>query len=267
MSQPIQTDAYWDEAADGYVATAEPFTGLFCRDAVDLAGIEPGMSLLDVATGPGALALAAEDAGAKVTAIDFSTGMIERLKARAADRNIEALRMDGQALDLPDRSFDRVCSVFGIPLFSDWRAGLAEMARVVKPDGLVVMGVADNPYGFGPNQLFAKARQNLWPDKPLDFGVPGMTALCAPDRIAAELSEVGLGSVEFHSRTHEFVLPGDVLGSGSPMVLSHPMIVGLSEPDRSRLIDEATRIADDWRDGDAIRIRGTALIAVASAGG
>lgn len=225
------------------------------------------MSLLDVATGPGALALAADDAGASVTAIDFSPGMIERLKARAADRNIEALRMDGQALDLPDGSFDRVCSVFGVPLFPDWRAGLAEMARVVKPDGLVILGVADNPYGFGPNQLFAKARQNLWPDRSLDFGVLGMTALCAPDRIAAELSDVGLGTVEFHSRIHEFALPGEMLGSGSPMVLSHPMIVDLIETDRSRLIDEAMRIAEDWRAGDAIRIPGTALIAVASAGG
>ena len=64
MAQPIQTAAYWDETADAYIVGAEPFTAQFCRDAVALAEIETGMSLLDIATGPGALALAAAAEGA-----------------------------------------------------------------------------------------------------------------------------------------------------------------------------------------------------------
>lgn len=119
MPLPIQTSEFWDDAADQYVASAEPFTAMFCEDAADLARIEPGLTLLDVATGPGALALAAARREAKATAIDFSQSMVGRLAARTDDLAIVARQMDGQALDLDDASFDRVCSVFGVPLFPD----------------------------------------------------------------------------------------------------------------------------------------------------
>jgi len=117
MSAPIQTAAFWDQSADGYIASAEPFTAQFCVDAMELAAIEPGMTLLDVATGPGALALAAARAGAVVTAIDFSETMVDRLRGRVGDLPVDAQCMDGQALALADASFDRACSVFGVPLF------------------------------------------------------------------------------------------------------------------------------------------------------
>lgn len=263
MAQPIQTASYWDETADGYIAGAEPFTALFCRDAVALAEIEPGMTLLDIATGPGALALAAAHAGARVTAIDFSQGMIDRLVARAAGLAIEARQMDGQALDLPSDHFDRVCSVFGIPLFPDWRGGLAEMVRVLHPGGRAVLGVAANPYGFGPNQLFAEARRALWPDQEIELGLPGMTALCSGDRLIAELERAGLENVVLHSASHDLTLPADILASDSPMIAANPLIVGLGAPQREAVITEAARNAEHWRFGDVIRMPSVAHLAVA----
>ncbi|GBH32142.1 class I SAM-dependent methyltransferase [Sphingobium xenophagum] len=264
MAQPIQTAAYWDETADAYVMGAEPFTGQFCRDAVVLADIEPGMSLLDIATGPGALALAVAAAGANVTAVDFSTGMIDRLTVRSAGLAIAAQQMDGQALDLPSDRFDRVCSVFGVPLFPDWRAGLAEMARVLRPGGLAVLGVAANPYGFGPNQLLAQARLTLWPDVAIDMGIPGMMVLDDGDRLIAALEAAGLVQVVLHSRTHDILLPADILGSDSAMIGSNPLIAGLSEDDRRAVIAQAETMLDRWREEDIIRMPGTAHLAVAT---
>jgi SAM-dependent methyltransferase len=264
MNQPIQTPAYWDQTADGYIASAEPFTARFCEDAVQLAGVEPGATLLDIATGPGALALAAQRAGAQVTAIDFSQTMIDRLTARAEQTGLVALRMDGQALDLPTGHFDCVCSVFGIPLFPDWRKGIAEMARVLRPGGIALLGVAGNPDGFGPNQLFAAARARCLPGLPVDHGLPGMALLCTADRVTAELHDAGLENVVIHSRTHDFILPAGLLESDSPMITAHPFILGLDDAQREAVIAEAKRLSETWRVGDTIRIPGTANIAVAS---
>lgn len=264
MTQPIQTSAYWEETASGYVANAEPFTALFCEDAVQLAEIEPGMTLLDIATGPGALALAAARSGARVIAIDFSQGMIDRLSSRSSGAAIDVRLMDGQALDLPSGAFDRVCSVFGIPLFPNWRAGLSEMVRVLKPGGRAVLGLAANPYGFGPNHLFAEARRAILPDQEIDIGLPGMTALCDAGRLVTELERAGLDSVVLHSRSHDIVLPTDVLTSDHPMIASNPLVIGLSDAELKAVVAEAKIIAEQWRRGSAIQMPGTAHIAVAT---
>lgn len=264
IAQPVQTAAYWDQTADAYITGAEPFTALFCRDAVALADILPGMTLLDIATGPGALAIAAAEAGARVTAIDFSPVMIDRLRARSASLEIEAVRMDGQALDLPSDHFDRVASVFGIPLFPDWRAGLAEAARVLRPGGRAVIGVADNPYGFGPNQLFAEARLALFPGKAIDIGIAGMTVLDDADRMIAALRDAGFEKIELHSRTHEIFIDAALLSPENMMVASNPLIVGLGATARDAVVDVARELAERWRDGDVIRMPGTARLAVAT---
>ncbi len=90
--------------------------------------------MLDIACGAGALALVAARDGAQILATDFSPGMVAAVLSHGLP-NVDALVMDGQALDLPDACFDAAFSIFGIMLFPDWRKGLAEMARVVRPGG------------------------------------------------------------------------------------------------------------------------------------
>jgi len=264
MNQPIQTAAYWDETADGYIASAEPFTALFCEDAVQLADVKPGLTLLDIATGPGALALAAANAGAKVTAIDFSQEMIARLSKRSAGKDIKALQMDGQALDLPSSHFDRVCSVFGVPLFADWRAGLTEMVRVLRPGGRAVLGVAANPYGFGPNHLFAEARRALWPDQDINMGLSGMAPLSDADHLKTVLQDTGLDEVALHKRTHDIVMDRGLITANNPMVSANPLISKLSSIQRDAVIEKALQIAEQWRSGDNIQMPGTAYLATAT---
>jgi len=108
--------------------------------AADLARISPGDRALDVATGTGDLAdaLARRTApGGEVVGVDFSDAMLER-----ARRKVPGVRFElGNALDLDyaDDSFDASTAGFGARNFADLAGGLAEMARVVRPGGRVIV--------------------------------------------------------------------------------------------------------------------------------
>lgn len=261
MTLPIQTPAYWDSNVSPYVQSAEPFTAMFCRDAVALAEIEPGLTLLDVATGPGALAIAAAQAGADVTAIDFSKAMIDQLATQIGALPIKAMQMDGQALDFPDATFDRACSVLGIPLFPDWRAGIRELVRVTKPGGRTVIGVADNGHGFGPNPLLARARADLT-GTPAPVDMPAWAILAGKTQLEAELIDTGLVAIQIHDRTHDFLLDPASFVADHPMIAQNPVLAGLSDSDRAAVIAAAIADAHQQSDGRLLRLPGTARIAI-----
>jgi demethylmenaquinone methyltransferase / 2-methoxy-6-polyprenyl-1,4-benzoquinol methylase len=112
------------------------------RRAADLARVAPGDRALDVATGTGDLAF--ELAGrvgtdGEVVGSDFS----EEMLARARDKDpAQRVRFEwGNALALPydSGSFDAATVGFGARNFSDLGRGVAEMARVVRPGGRVVI--------------------------------------------------------------------------------------------------------------------------------
>jgi demethylmenaquinone methyltransferase/2-methoxy-6-polyprenyl-1,4-benzoquinol methylase len=108
--------------------------------AADLARVGPGDRALDVATGTGDLALVLArrvGPGGEVVGSDFSEGMLS-----LARRKDPELRWEwGNALDLPyaDGEFNAATVGFGARNFSDLDRGLAEMARVVRPGGRVVV--------------------------------------------------------------------------------------------------------------------------------
>jgi demethylmenaquinone methyltransferase / 2-methoxy-6-polyprenyl-1,4-benzoquinol methylase len=108
--------------------------------AADLAWLQPGGRALDVATGTGDLALElARRVGpsGEVVGSDFAEGMLERARAKSADVRWE----QGNALALPYESdvFDAATVGFGARNFADLERGLAEMVRVVRPGGRVVV--------------------------------------------------------------------------------------------------------------------------------
>jgi demethylmenaquinone methyltransferase/2-methoxy-6-polyprenyl-1,4-benzoquinol methylase len=108
--------------------------------AADLAALGPGESALDVACGTGDLAIELArrvGTGGEVIGSDFAEEMLER--ARAKDPGL--IWEWGNALELPYASgrFDAATVGFGARNFSDLDRGLAEMTRVVKPGGRVVV--------------------------------------------------------------------------------------------------------------------------------
>src|SRR3989304_1098672 len=108
---------------------------------VDLLDIKPGANVLDVATGRGAVLLAAArrvGANGHVTGIDISSNMLQQAKQAAAASglsNVTLLKMDAEHLEFPDASCDVITCGFGIWFFPP--AALREMHRVCKPGGVI----------------------------------------------------------------------------------------------------------------------------------
>ena len=123
-----------------------------------IAGQAP-TRILDVATGTGDLALELQRAcpEAKVTGVDFC----EEMLTLARDRGLrESLVADGLQLPFEDDSFDAVTVAFGLRNMKDWEGGLREMARVVRPSGIVLVldfslpdGFLRRPYAFYLNRI------------------------------------------------------------------------------------------------------------------
>src|SRR5205807_9828297 len=111
--------------------------------AADLAAVGPGERVLDVATGTGdlALELAGRVApGGEVVGSDFAEAMLERARAKAVGRpDLRFEWGDALALEHPDDAFAAATVAFGARNFADLDRGLAEMARVVRPGGRVVV--------------------------------------------------------------------------------------------------------------------------------
>jgi demethylmenaquinone methyltransferase/2-methoxy-6-polyprenyl-1,4-benzoquinol methylase len=105
-------------------------------------GAGPGERVLDLAAGTGTSSLAFTGAGAQCVACDFSLGMLRVGKQRAAGQPPSRVSfVAGDALDIPfgNQSFDAVTISFGLRNVADPDAALAELLRVTKPGGRLVI--------------------------------------------------------------------------------------------------------------------------------
>ena len=109
------------------------------------AAVRPGDRVLDACCGTGDLALADERAGGRVTGLDFSERMLER--ARQKSTSVEWVLGDARSLPFEDSAFDSATVGFGIRNVPDLEAGLAELARVLRPGGRLACLEITRPAG------------------------------------------------------------------------------------------------------------------------
>jgi len=187
-----------DRFAQVYELTAHRITGPVAVQALRLAGpIDARTRILDIAAGAGALSIPAAFGGANVTAVDIAPGMVNLLSERLAPfPNAQAAVMDGQALAIDDDSFDLAFSIFGVSLFGDWRTGLSEQVRVLRPGGMACIATWKTPPGGGPFLVMGKAIRAVFPENKPPAPPEGFLALSDASRIVSELEAAGLADVQ-----------------------------------------------------------------------
>jgi len=134
----------FDQVAAGYDRTNNVLSvgnALLWRVATTRAvNPRPGEKILDLAAGTGTSSASLAKSGAHVVAADFSPGMIEvGRRQQAGVPNIEFVVADGMDLPFADDEFDAVTISFGLRNISDPHKGLAELFRVTRPGGRIVI--------------------------------------------------------------------------------------------------------------------------------
>lgn len=203
----------FDRIAGGYDRLNSVMTaGLHHRwraRAVDLAQVGPGARVLDVATGTGDLAFALADrvgSGGAVVGVDFAPVMLSLAQGKDLTGRIEWL--EGNALDLEftDDAFDAATVGFGARNFADLDRGLAEMARVVKPGGHVVVLEITTPQRPPLSTFFSvwfdrivPLMGRLWgdPSGAYSYLPSSVRRFPGPEALAAQLVSAGLTDVRY----------------------------------------------------------------------
>lgn len=98
---------------------------------------KPGERILDIAAGTGTSSVALAKTGAEVIALDFSQGMVDEGRRRHPD--LQFVQGDAEKLPFGDAEFDAVTISFGLRNVQHPQVALAEMHRVLKPGGRVVI--------------------------------------------------------------------------------------------------------------------------------
>ena len=114
---------------------------------VEALQIQPGDTVMDLAAGTGTSTSAIAREGARVVAADFSLGMMSEGRRRGAP--VPFVGADGQHLPFATDSFDAAVISFGLRNVHEPRMALAEMVRVVRPGGRVVVCEFSTP-SWGP---------------------------------------------------------------------------------------------------------------------
>lgn len=202
---PLAAPTPWDDIADGYDDVMTDLMRPFAVEALRLAAPARNTKIIDVATGPGTLALLAAPMVREVVAVDFSEAMIRRLRhaiMRAGTTNLLTGVGDGQELRYASGRFDVAFSIFGLMFFPDRARGFAELRRVLRPGGLAVVSswapVADSP-------LMTLLYEAVHAGNP-EFAVPQPNPLTLenPEVFERELRAAGFTEVSVRPHTESF---------------------------------------------------------------
>ncbi len=154
----------FDVAAEAYDRFMGRYSLLLSPQLADLAGVRHGQRVLDVGCGPGALTaeLVMRLGAAAVAAVDPSEPFVDA--ARTRNPGVDVRRASAEQLPFPDGSFDAALAQLVVHFMADPVAGLTEMARVTRRDGVVAACVWDHAGDQGPLSSFWQAARVLDPD-------------------------------------------------------------------------------------------------------
>ncbi len=213
---PADVAAMFDEVADRYDITNDVLAlgqTRRWRKAV-LAAVDPqaGERILDLAAGTGTSSVPFEEAGAIVVPTDFSLGMLRVGKARQP--GLPFVAGDGMALPFKDGAFDAATISFGLRNIHDRKAGLRELARVVRPGGRLVVCEFSHPTWKPLRTLYTEYLMKALPSvarrtssNPEAYVYLAESIRAWPDQraLAADIAESGWSKVQWRDLTFGIV--------------------------------------------------------------
>jgi ubiquinone/menaquinone biosynthesis C-methylase UbiE len=253
----------WDDIAAGYDSFVTPTHIWLANEGLARIGLAPGMTFLDVAAGSGALSIPAARRGARVVATDLSPAMLDQLKVRAKEEelDIKTRVMDGHALEFEDSTFDLSGSQFGVMLFPDMPRAVSELVRVTKPGGRVLMNVYGEPNKIEFFGFFIKAIQSVVPDftgPPME-PLPLPFQLKDPETLHQVLADSGLHDVHVDTITEKLEFQSgrqfwNWLVNSNPIVGEVLGELGLSDEDKGVIQDSLEAMIQRRSGGNGIAV-------------
>jgi SAM-dependent methyltransferase len=151
-------------AADSYDRFMGRYSGPLAPKFADFAGVGPDQQVLDVGCGPGALTgeLVRRLGVEAVSAVDPSETFVTAVRERHP--GVEVQQATAEKLPHPDGEFDCVLAQLVVHFMKDPVAGLAEMSRATRRNGVVAACVWDHAGGRGPLSAFFEAAQRFDPE-------------------------------------------------------------------------------------------------------
>lgn len=248
----------WDAAAEGYAAWDQmlgeelvPAT----QTLFDLAGVAPGMRVLDLACGSGRQSLLlAERVGPEGTVVanDISQTMLGYARDRltqAGFANVETLHGAAEDLTGLDESFDACICRLGLMLFPDPEAALKAVRQTLKPGArfaaLVFSTPKANPFMAETLDILLRRAGREAPKA----GEPGIFALGEPGALEALLAKAGFGQIESTTVQARLQLASaeDALAMmRQAFGVYHAVVADLDEAARQAAWDEVSAHLRQW---------------------
>ena len=182
----------FDVSADAYSRFMGRFSEPLAAEFIALLGLRAGERVLDVGCGPGAMTrlLVRRLGRAAVSAVDPSESFVTAVRERVP--GIDVYRAAAEDLPFADDRFDCAAAQLVVHFMTDPVAGLAEMARVTRPGGLIAACVWDHGTGAGPLSVFWRAVHALDPDAKGEATMAG----AREGHLAGLFEQAGLHEVE-----------------------------------------------------------------------
>jgi enediyne biosynthesis protein CalE5 len=240
----------WDQYPDVYVREVDRRFAPVVDGVTARAALRPGLSVLDLGTGTGSVALRAAGLvapGGRVVGVDISPAMLATARRRVATAGIDNVTFregSGEAIPEGDRAVDVVLASLCLMYVIDRAAAAREIVRVLRPGGRVVAAVWATAERCDI-VLFQQTAGRFAPTPPVPGVGPG--ALADPKPFLAQLEDAGIrasvetGVVEFGFDS--FAEAWDILAAVTTSGLS---------PERRREAQAAV-LATMWPRGDGPR--------------
>ena len=195
-----------DALARSYHEFFAEVTSLATEPLLDAVNLHPGTKLMDVASGPGALAAEAANRGARAVGVDLSPRMVEL--THQLHPAIEYREADVERLPFPDHMFDAVVCAFGLGHFPQPELAVAECVRTLAPGGRITFAWWDDPARQRVQGLFREATAEIGVTVPKD--VPqghNVFRFSNSDEFLRLLNGAGLTGVAITVHTASFFVP------------------------------------------------------------